>query len=137
MLNLHPILVHFPIALFISSLGLEIASYLARKESLHKTAFHIYILAACLAPLAVLTGLQQANIYNLHHPVFYLHRNFGFLASGISLISLPVFWVLSRKNPPLVRIVFLLFQVTVVGCVIVAGFEGGRMVYEYGVGVSQ
>ena len=79
---LHPKLVHFPIALFTSAMGLEVLSLCFKKESLHRTAVHIYILAALISPLVVLTGLQDAQHLHLNHPVLTIHRNFALLTMG-------------------------------------------------------
>nr|MBP9855290.1 hypothetical protein [Candidatus Omnitrophota bacterium] len=51
----HPRMIHFPIALFIGAMGMEILSFIFKKETLHRTALHMYILAAVITPLVVLT----------------------------------------------------------------------------------
>ena len=49
----HPMLVHFPIALFTIVLFLEILSLTFKKEILHQSALTMYILAAFMSPLVV------------------------------------------------------------------------------------
>ncbi|MBP9855613.1 MAG: DUF2231 domain-containing protein, partial [Candidatus Omnitrophica bacterium] len=88
-------------------------------------------------PLVVLTGLQEANHLHLSHPVLTIHKNFGLLTMWTSLISLPVLWIVSQRNPKLFRAVFLIFVLAIAILVTVTGHQGGRMVYEYGVGISQ
>ena len=134
---LHPKLVHFPIALFTSAMGLEVLSLLSKKESLHRTAVHIYILAALVSPLAVLTGLQDAEHLHLSHPILTTHRNFALLTMGGSLISLLVLWFVKEKNFKAFRILFLMFTLIIVTFVTIAAYNGGRMVYEYGVGTEK
>lgn len=133
---LHPKLIHFPIALFLSAMGLEVLSLVFKKDSPHRTALHIYILAAVITPLAVLTGMQDAKRINLNHPILTTHKNFALLTMWVSLISLPIFWFI-RKNIKVFRIVFLIFTLIIVTFVTVTGHNGGRMVYEYGVGVEE
>lgn len=133
---LHPKLIHFPIALFLSAMGLEVLSFVFRKEVLHRTALHIYILATLITPLAVLTGLQDANHLHLNHPILTIHERFGLLTMWVSLASLPVLWLV-RKNAKILRIVFLVFTLVIVIFVTITGHNGGRMVYEYGVGVEE
>ena len=135
-INLHPIFVHFPIALFISALGLEVVSLILAKEILHRTAFHIYILAICLAPFTVLTGLLEANELHLNHPILTIHRTFAFCTLGISLMSLPILEFAKSQGPKTFRIFFLIFLLLVVSSVVITAYNGGRMVYEYGVGVE-
>ena len=136
-LNLHPIFVHFPIALFVSALGLEVASLILDKEILHRSAFHIYILAICLAPFTVLTGLFEANALHLNHPVFIIHRTFAFITLGVSLISLPIFTFIKAQGTRAFRIVFLIFLLIVTSSVAITAYNDGRMVYEYGIGVEK
>ena len=119
-----------------SSLGLEIASLIFQPEALHKTAFHIYILATFLAPLTVLTGLHEADELHLHHPVVTLHKNFALSTMFGSILSLPILWFFHQYQPKVFRIIFFVFLVLAAGCVALAGYNGGRMVYEFGVGVE-
>jgi uncharacterized membrane protein len=132
---LHPKLIHFPIALFMSAMGLEALSLVFNKDNLHRTALHIYILATLVAPLAVLTGLQEAQYLHLTHPVLTTHKTFALLTMWGSLASLPILWVL-KKNIKMFRIVFLIFTLIIATFVTIAGHNGGRMVYEYGVGAE-
>ncbi len=134
---LHPRMVHFPIALFLSAMGLEVLSLIFKKERLHRTALDIYIFATVITPLVVLTGLQEAEHLHLSHPVLSAHKTFAFLTMGASLISLPILWLARKQSEPGYRAVFLIFLVIIMVLVILTGHNGGRMVYEYGVGVSQ
>ena len=112
---LHPMVVHFPIALFISALGLEILSLILKKESLHRTALQIYILAAIVAPFVVWTGLKEAEKWHLvNHPVLNLHRNFALLTMWSALITLPVLWIVKKRLSHAFRWMFLIFLLMVV-----------------------
>ena len=48
---LHPKVIHFPIALFLGAMGMEVLSLIFRKDNLHRTAFHMYILATVITHL--------------------------------------------------------------------------------------
>ncbi len=134
---IHPKVVHFPIALFMTALGLDMVSLVLKKESLHKTALHIYVIAALMTPLVVRTGLWEEERFHLSHPVLDKHRLFALWTMWVSLMSLPVLWFIKQKSQRFFRVVFILLIIGVAGLVTLAGHNGGRMVYEYGVGVEQ
>ena len=134
---LHPRVIHFPIALFIGAMGMEMLSLMFRKERLHRTALDMYIFATVITPFVVLSGLQEAEHLHLHHPVLTIHKNFGLLTMWTSLISLPVLWIVNKRSPKILRTVFLIFVLVIVALVTITGYNGGRMVYEYGVGVEK
>ena len=133
---LHPKVIHFPIALFLGAMGMEVLSLIFQKDNLHRTAFHMYILATVLTPLVVLTGLQEAEHLHLNHPVLTIHRNFALLTMGGSLGSLPIFWLAKKKGEKEIRTVFIFFLLMLAALVSVTGYNGGRMVYEYDIGVE-
>ena len=92
---LHPMVVHFPIALFISAMVLEILSRIFKKESLHQTALQLFIFATFITPFVALTGLWEANEEHLvRHRVLDLHKFFAFATMILSLLSLGVLWFL-------------------------------------------
>ena len=134
---LHPRIIHFPIALFIGAMGMEVLSLIFRRDSFHRTALHIYILAALITPLVALTGLQEAEHMHLDHPVLTLHKRFALLTMWSAILSLPVLWFTHRRSIKLYRTIFLIFTLLIALFVTMAGYNGGRMVYEYGVGVEQ
>ncbi len=134
---LHPRVIHFPIALFIGAIGMELLSLIFKKDRFHRTAIDIYVVATLITPLVVLTGLQEATHLHLGHPVLTIHKNFAFLTMWTSLISLPILWMVHKKNPKMLRLVFLIFLLSIVTLVAITGHNGGRMVYEYGVGMEQ
>ena len=63
---LHPRVIHFPIALFIGAMGMEVLSLIFKKDNLHPTALHMYVLATVITPFVVLTGLQEAEHLHLN-----------------------------------------------------------------------
>ena len=95
------------------------------------------IFATAITPFVVLTGLQDADHLHLHHPVLTIHKNFALLTMWGSLVSLPILWLAKKKGENVLRIVFIVFLLMLAVSVSVTGYNGGRMVYEYGVGMEQ
>lgn len=133
--HLHPTIVHFPIALFISALGLEILSLIFKKEGFHQCAWYNYILGTVAAFAAVLSALVDGE--TLKHTVFYTHRALGYWTLGVAFLSSIVLFFAKKKSLRIFRILFLISLMTIALLVSVTGHYGGRLVYEYGVGVEE
>lgn len=134
---IHPKLVHFPIALAVSAMGMQGLGLLLKKDSLCKGAWLMFVLAVIAMPVVVLSGLLEADRLHLHHPVLNAHKQFAFWATGVSFVGLPFFWFIRSRNIKTFQIVFLILLVVISGLLGLVAHQGGRMVYEYAVGVSQ
>ncbi len=133
---IHPRIVHFPIALIITALGLDLFSLLFKKESVHKTAIHIYIIAVLITPVVVQTGIWEQTRLHLNHPILTLHRTLGYWTMWVLLGSLPILYFCKLQFPRLFRGIFFALLVTLAVLVSFTAHNGGRMVYEYGTGVA-
>lgn len=134
---IHPKLVHFPIALIISAMGMQVMGCLLRKDLLRNGAWLMFILGVLSVPVIIWSGLWEADRLHLNHPVLTAHKQFAFAAMGVSLGALPFLWIMRSKNMRFFQIVFLVVLIIVSSLLGLAAHQGGRMVYEYGVGVSQ
>ncbi len=115
---------------------MEGTSLFLKKDAFHKTACHMFVFAALMTPLVVWTGLWEEARLRLNHPLFYLHKNFGFTILWGSLAALVVFFVF-RKRFEHPSWMFLAMTGLFAGLVAATSFFGGVMVYEYGIGVAQ
>ena len=136
-LHLHPMLVHFPVALFVTACGLHILDLFLKKEKWCQSAWNIFIVAIFITPLAILTGLEEAEEHHLHHHVLDLHKMFAFFTAGIAVLSLPLLVFLRKKSLPVFNQIFLAFLLVITVTVSCTAYNGGRLVYEYGVGVGE
>lgn len=136
-LHVHPMVVHFPIALFVCALVFDICSLVLKNEKFHRTAVNLYVLAALVAPFVVWTGLREAErVHLVSHPIFNLHKTFALATMGFSLMSLPVLWIFNQKITHFFRSVFFICLLFAVSLVSIAAYNGGRLVYDYGIGVE-
>lgn len=134
-IHLHPIIVHFPIALFITALGLECLSLILKKETFHQAAWYNYILAVLSVFCAVFSALIEGE--SLMHPVFYTHRALGWWTLVVGTLSLIILILIKKKALKSFRILFFIFLIIMASLVSITGYYGGRLVYEYGVGVEE
>ena len=134
---LHPKIVHFPIALFLTASGFEITGLIVRKDSLRQTAWFLYVFATLLTPLVVGTGLWEQDRLHLNHPILDQHKIFALFTMGVSLVTLPLLWFVKKKFLKYFHAFFVIILIAISGLVILTAHNGGRMVYEYSVGVEQ
>src|SRR3989338_3196452 len=121
--HLHPIVVHFPIALFITAFGLEVLSLVFKKEDLHRAAWYNYILAILATIAAVLAAWWDGEI--LKHQVFYTHRNFAYATLGFALLSGMALFMIKKRAKKIFRIVFFIILLIIVALVSITGYYGG------------
>ncbi|MCC6503735.1 MAG: DUF2231 domain-containing protein [Deltaproteobacteria bacterium] len=137
--NIHPLIVHFPIALLTSFLLMELLNFVTGKESFRAAATWMFYLGTIGALAAVLAGLWAASTVEHSdeaHKVLLKHRNLGIIVLALSVLlsawRIYVRGSFSRKGQVLHLVVaFITVTVTALGA-----DKGGLMVYKYGVGVK-
>jgi uncharacterized membrane protein/nitrite reductase/ring-hydroxylating ferredoxin subunit len=136
---LHPILNHFPIALFVISLLFDAATLFGYGgNALVLAAFYTMILGVVMGVLAAITGLADYLDIRADHPG---KRN-ATLHMGLNLAMLVLYAVnLNLRNGELgagrTPILPLLLSLAGVGIIGVSGYLGGQLVYDDGVGVGR
>src|SRR5436305_10704689 len=87
----HPMLVHFPIALLMIAVTLDLAGRIASKPGLHQAAFVNLIFAAIFAAATIAAGmLAEVRLLISHetHQILDTHKLLGFSAGGGILLLL-------------------------------------------------
>lgn len=138
MLNLHPLFVHFPVALLPVALILEIAALLLNKEEISRAGWWNQVLGTIALAAAVVSGLfakETVVLSDAAREVIATHEQLAFLAAALSGGLL--FWRIScrGKIPDKQRYLFLLLLALGAGLVIMCGWFGGELVFRLGVGV--
>lgn len=124
----HPVIVHFPIALFIFSVAFDLLAIWRRNPALAKAAYYNLIGAAVTAPIAIATGLTawqwQLEGSKLKGNLL-LHMIFALGANG--LIWILSGWRVSQRKPPERRpgLVYIILAFVTVGLIALAGHLGG------------
>ncbi len=132
----HPMMVHFPIALIVLANLMEMGSLLLKRESWHLTAKHLFIVAAIFTPLAVGSGWLEHEKLKISHPVMKSHELLGFLTWAIIWVGGIIWLWAQRQNLKWARLVFILTLAVALGMVVSTAHYGGKLVFEYGVGVE-
>ena len=137
--NIHPLLVHFPIAFLSAFFALDVVGTLAKKPQWRSVASWFLYFGTVAALFTVIAGFIAANSVphgqNVHD-IMERHEHFG-----ISVLSLAVVLSLWRmKSGGLIRAgansFFLILSALMCVLMMLGADLGGLMVYQYGVAVK-
>jgi uncharacterized membrane protein len=135
--NIHPVLVHFPIALLPAATLMYWLGFLARRESWLWTGLWTLVLGALSAAAAVGSGLYAEPGVMLAPSVktalLAYHKRI-MIAVLILSAALALWAVAARPMPTRGRGVFLATLVVVAALIAKGADYGGRMVYDYNAG---
>jgi uncharacterized membrane protein len=136
--HLHPIAVHFTIALIVVAMLLDLVGRLVKSPLLHSVAFVNLLIAAVSGVVTIGAGMAaEVRLLITHdvHAVLDTHKLLGF--SGFGGILLLAAWRLaSRGRVPRFGAVYLAASVATAGAVLGAGYIGAQLVYDHGVAVQ-
>jgi len=138
---IHPLAVHFAIALPIMVLLLELINLFVKKRTIGVLSFFFMVLIAAVFVAAYLTGAtdgKEAKVFLTAEAKEALagHRQLGIYlvyASGL-LMLFKLFSVLIRKT--VIKVLFFLVLIVFTASVLNEGKKGGALVYQYGVNVK-
>ena len=135
--NIHPLLVHFPIALLSSFFIVNLMAHFVKKDTLVTVASWLLYLGAFSAIFTVLAGFSAAESVahsESVHDIMEHHEDVG-----VSILSLSLGLSAWRLRSGLLqgwkKGVFLTLTVLLFGLIIQGADLGGLMVYKYGVAV--
>src|SRR5213593_232483 len=136
---LHPLLVHFPIGLFILSLLLDLASFAFRSTpDLVRGAFYAMLLGIIMALIAAVPGFVDYTDIRGDHPgkrTATAHLTLNLIVVGLYGINLGVrSSTLNAFRTPAGPLILSLVGIALLS---VSGYLGGRLVYDEGIGVGR
>lgn len=137
MQNVHPLVVHFPIAFLVAAAAAELACVVARRPPAEALARWLLYLGALTAVAASATGWLAAGSaapVAAARAALDEHRLLTFLTTGAAAGL--AFWRLSaaRRGGPRPRPLFTAAMVGLAVLLFAAAREGGELVHEHGVG---
>ena len=133
--HLHPMLVHFPIALVVFGFIAELALLFFKKEvCLTKMGFYLLIFGTLSAIMAWLTGnFFTSEMAGAAGDVKESHELFASITLGTLLVTSVLRIILQtnkNENPGLKWVAFGLYGLAAIS-VSITGFYGGTLVYNY------
>ncbi len=144
--GLHPKIVHFPIALFITYAFFETAGVVFKKEFLTKAAFILIISGIVTGIFALITGNQAyalADVWEqqgatIPFKAMQDHQDYATITIFYftSLLLLRIYFVIKKNFNGIKK--YLVVLLAIIGCyfVFMTGDYGGKLVYKHGVGTE-
>lgn len=136
--NVHPLVVHFPIALLTVSFLFDLVGLFARQSSFERVGWWTLVCGMAGLVLAVISGVlaEKSVVIPLEAAsTFATHEQIAFLAS--SLYALLGLWRVGTRTliPERRRWVYVGLSCLGMLLIWIGAWHGGELVYSYGVGV--
>lgn len=136
--NIHPLLVHFPIALLTSFFALELSGYVLKKANWREAASLLLYLGTIGAMFTVMAGFEAAYTVEHNDTVHHIMLKHQYLGLSVMTLAMSLsFWRLKRgvDLTNAAKYVFLLLSALMCGLLTLGADLGGLMVYQYGTAV--
>jgi len=132
--QMHPALIHLPVALLPLAVGVDLLGSITGKKSLLAFGQKAIGLAAAGAAASAVTGLiagEEVNVEGASRDMLMTHRNLNAVATIVA--SCMAVWRAKHKEP---NAIYLGTGAVGVGVLVYTAYLGGKLVYESGVGVK-
>lgn len=135
--NIHPLVIHFPIAFLMGAALFYFAAWIMKKDDFARAGFWVLLLGTVSLAVSVGTGLYAEQGVMVHLSVreklLQPHKNFMIVTAALCFI-LTVWALIQRPFPKKGRIVFLALLLLMIGVMTLGADFGGRLVYDYNAG---
>ena len=137
--HLHPMIVHFPIALIIVGFIAEVISLFFKSEKcLSKTGFYLMMLGT----LAAIAAWSTGQLFTDHPdegeilPVFAIHRLGAWITMIVMIIgsAFRIWLMVKKKEESKLKWIAFGFYLFGFAAVSLTGYMGGIMVYDFIIG---
>ena len=136
----HPMLVHFPIARLVFSVGADVLAFFAHSDSLRNTGWWALVGASAGAAIAAPAGwydMRRADLQDDVHERVHRHMGVG-LALLVALLALTLWRGRTYLRPGLpVTATYLDFALLTMALAAFQGWLGGELVFSDGVSVRR
>ena len=132
--EMHPALVHLPIALLPLAVGADVFGSMTDNDSLLSFGQKAIGVAAVGAVASAVTGLiagEEVNVEGASEDMLITHRNLNFIATVVA--GGMALWRFNHRKP---NAAYLSVGAVGVGVLAYTAYLGGKLVYDVGVGVE-
>lgn len=135
--NIHPLVVHYPVALLTISALLYAVAWVSRRESLAWAAFWMLALGTLGAAVAVWTGLRAGASVMVAQSVrehILMHHKQVMIAVLVLSAALSAWAIIARPMPQRGRAAFIVLMIAMALLTATGADYGAWMVYGYNAG---
>ena len=132
---IHPIVVHFVIAMALISVVFDMIGVFTNKKHLFEVSFWNLIVATVAIFIAIIFGQIEAglaNPYGASRDILNVHSTIGWSLSGVLALLTAWRYVARQKDPTVLPKGFLAIDVLLAGLVVVQVYLGDKLVWVYG-----
>jgi uncharacterized membrane protein len=137
--TIHPMVVHFTIAIPYIAILIGFIGLFMRNRELYAKGFLFMLFLSILATIAAgAAGVVSEYYVHVPHPVDHMledHKNYGEMTGILLVISFVLQWLFGYRKRK-VSVIALIFAILATITVSLAGYVGGSMVYDHGLGVQ-
>ncbi len=133
--TIHPIVVHFVIAMVLFAVLCDVIGFLTKNVRLHEVSWWNLFFATLSIFVAVLFGQLEAGLaepYNAAVSTLNLHTLLGWALSGILAAITAWRYILRSRDPQKVPLAFMGASVLLTGLVFFQVYLGDKLVWVYG-----
>ena len=140
--NLHPLVVHFPIAMLTAAFVADLIAFiLPHPTKAEHISTWLYTIGASLAVIAYFSGDAAARTVSISLdaiPVLQAHSDWAFRATWSFVFFSSIRLAMSYIHPPTTKQRLVTFFIAIVSLCALSFtvLYGSRLVFEYGVGFS-
>ncbi len=138
--NIHPLIIHFPVALLLVAVFIDAVSIWIQKDWLYKSTLMMYLFGTLGAIAAYITGRIAADTVNPSFKAELTMSNQSYwnlstvIVFSVYTVLRLVFSIKLDPTNKIVRLAVLVIAVAGLYLLINTGDLGGKLVFKYGVG---
>ncbi len=132
--EIHPSIVHYPVALIPTAIGADLLANLTGSERLAEVGRVLMPLAAASAAVSAFFGIvaqEEVNAEGKAGEILATHRNMNLALTALGTAMAAYRWKRDEVGAG-----YLALGLAGVGALAYSAYLGGKMVYEHGVGVK-
>lgn len=133
--TIHPIVVHFVIAMAVIAVLFDLIGTVARRPGLYEVSFWNLLVATAAIFVAIIFGEVEAGLaepYGASREILNLHSTIGWSLAAVLAVLTAWRYVIRSKDPARLPVAFLGAGGVLVALVVVQVTLGNQLIWTYG-----